>query len=60
MAVIFLFSLGNASDAFLLLRFADVGITAFWIPLLWSAIHVVKTAPRSTADSGPTGWEDVT
>ena len=44
MALIFLFSLGNASDAFLLLRFADVGIAAFWIPLLWSAIHVVKTA----------------
>ncbi len=44
MAVILLFSLGNATDAFLLLRFADVGITAFWIPLLWSAIHVVKTA----------------
>jgi len=44
MAVIFLFSLGNASDAFLLLRFADVGISPFWIPLLWSAIHVVKTA----------------
>jgi MFS family permease len=44
MALIFLFSLGNASDAFLLLRFADVGIAAFWIPMLWSAIHVVKTA----------------
>jgi len=44
MAVILLFSLGNATDAFLLLRFADVGITAFWIPLLWSAIHVVKSA----------------
>jgi MFS family permease len=44
MAVIFLFSLGNASDAFLLLRFADVGIAAFWIPLLWSAIHVVKAS----------------
>ena len=43
MAVIVLFSLGNASDAFLLLRFADVGIEAFWIPFLWSAIHVVKT-----------------
>ena len=43
MAVILLFSLGNASDAFLLLRFADVGISAFWVPLLWSAIHVVKT-----------------
>jgi MFS family permease len=44
MALISLFSLGNASDAFLLLRFADVGISPFWIPLLWSAIHVVKTA----------------
>jgi MFS family permease len=43
MAVILLFSLGNASDAFLLLRFADVGVEAFWIPFLWSAIHVVKT-----------------
>jgi hypothetical protein len=42
MAVILLFSLGNASDAFLLLRFADVGIAPFWIPLLWSAIHVVS------------------
>jgi MFS family permease len=43
MAVIFLFSLGNASDAFLLLRMGDLGIAAFWIPLLWSALHVVKT-----------------
>jgi MFS family permease len=41
-AVIFLFSLGNASDAFLLLRMSDLGIAAFWIPLLWSALHVVK------------------
>jgi MFS family permease len=44
MAVILLFSLGNASDAFLLLRFADVGIATVWIPLLWSAIHVVKAS----------------
>jgi MFS family permease len=43
MTVILLFSLGNASDAFLLLRFSDVGVAAFWIPFLWSAIHVVKT-----------------
>ena len=40
--VIFLFSLGNASDAFLLLRLSDLGIAPFWIPLLWSALHVVK------------------
>jgi MFS family permease len=40
--VIFLFALGNASDAFLLLRLSAVGIADFWIPLLWSALHVVK------------------
>jgi MFS family permease len=41
-AVILLFSLGNASDAFLLLRMSDLGVKAVWIPLLWSALHVVK------------------
>ena len=42
LAIILLFSLGNASDAFLLLRLSDLGIAAAWIPLLWSALHVVK------------------
>jgi MFS family permease len=42
MAVIFLFALGNASDAFLLLRLSDLGVAQFWIPLLWSALHVIK------------------
>jgi MFS family permease len=41
--VIFLFSLGNASDAFLLLRLSNLGLPTFWIPLLWSALHVVKS-----------------
>jgi MFS family permease len=44
LAVVFLFSIGNASDAFLLLRMTDLGIAAVWIPLLWSALHVVKVA----------------
>jgi MFS family permease len=44
MAIIFVFTLGNASDAFLLLRLTDLGIAVFWIPLLWSALHVVKSA----------------
>lgn len=43
MAVIFVFTLGNASDAFLLLRMTDLGIAVFWIPLLWAALHVVKS-----------------
>jgi MFS family permease len=42
MAVITLFSLGNASDAFILLRLNDLGVAPVWIPLLWSALHVVK------------------
>ena len=42
LGVIFLFALGNASDAFLLLRLSETGIGDFWIPLLWSALHVVK------------------
>ena len=42
MGVITLFALGNASDAFILLRLSNLGVAAFWIPLLWSALHVVK------------------
>jgi MFS family permease len=41
--IILIFSLGNASDAFLLLRLSNLGVPAFWIPLLWSALHVVKS-----------------
>ena len=44
MGVIFLFALGNASDAFILLRLNDLGVAPVWIPLLWSALHVVKVA----------------
>jgi MFS family permease len=40
--VILVFSLGNASDAFLLLRLNDLGVAAVWIPLIWSGLHVVK------------------
>jgi MFS family permease len=42
LVVILVFSLGNASDAFLLLRLNDLGIAPVWIPLLWSGLHVVK------------------
>jgi MFS family permease len=38
-ALLLLFSLGNSSDAFLLLRGHDFGISA---PLLWTAFHVSK------------------
>ena len=42
LAVLLVFSLGNASDAFLLLRASALGVAAAHIPLLWAAHHVVK------------------
>ena len=42
LAAFFCFALGNASDAFLLLRAADVGVGAVGLTLLWSGFHVVK------------------
>ncbi len=44
LALIFVFSLGNASDAFLLLRLNDAGVAAVWIPVLWAALNLVKAA----------------
>lgn len=36
------FTLGNSTDAFLLLRLTDVGFAAGWVAVLWSLLHVVK------------------
>lgn len=41
---IFLFTLGNSSDAFLILRAQASGIPASSLPLLWMALNLVKTA----------------
>ena len=43
LGAVLLFTLGNSTDAFLLLRLSDVGVSAPGIALLWSAFHVVKT-----------------
>ncbi len=42
--IIVLFTLGNSSDAFLLLRAKDLGIDTAWIPVLWFFLHLSKTA----------------
>jgi len=42
LAAVVVFTLGNSTDAFLLLRLADAGITPARVALLWSAFHVVK------------------
>jgi MFS family permease len=41
--IITLFTLGNSSDAFLLLRAKDLGIDMVAIPILWFFFHLSKT-----------------
>ncbi|MRR35970.1 MFS transporter, partial [bacterium] len=40
--ILFLFTLGNSSDAFLLLRAGELGVAPARIPLLWAFFHLVK------------------
>lgn len=42
--IIVLFTLGNSSDAFLLLRAKDLGVGMALIPILWFFFHLSKTA----------------
>lgn len=42
--VLLLFTLGNSSDAFLLLRAGELGVAPARIPLLWAFFHLVKMA----------------
>lgn len=42
LGVLLLFTLGNSSDAFLLLRAHDAGVALALVPLLWSLHHLVK------------------
>lgn len=44
LAVLVLFTLGNATDAFLLLRAGDLGVPMAAVPLLWTVHHLAKTA----------------
>lgn len=42
LVVVGLFALGNASDAFLLLRARDLGVPEPLVPTLWTVLHVSK------------------
>jgi len=39
---VFIFSLGQSSDAFLLMKLSQAGIEAKFLPILWAGLHVVK------------------
>ncbi|MDP2982543.1 MAG: MFS transporter [Candidatus Latescibacter sp.] len=42
LAAVFVFTLGNSSDAFLILRLHDVGVSTPFIALLWAFHHTMK------------------
>ncbi len=44
LGVILLFTLGNSTDAFLLLRAMQLGVPTALAPVLWAVLHVVKVA----------------
>ena len=50
LVVMLVFTLGNSTDAFLLLRATQLGVPVALIPILWAVLHVVKAAT-----SGPGG-----
>jgi MFS family permease len=43
LGVLLIFALGNATDAFLLLRASELGVPLAAVPLLWSVHHVSKS-----------------
>lgn len=42
--ILLLFTLGNSSDAFVLLKAQQTGVPIALIPILWMALHLVKVA----------------
>jgi len=55
--VVCLFTLGNASDAFLILRAVESGIPVAYVPLLWGAFHVVKSSLSTPAGALSDRWD---
>ncbi len=54
MIVLTIFTLGNSTDAFLLLELTDVAGSARFVPLMWAALHMVKAATSVLGG----GWSD--
>jgi MFS family permease len=44
LVVVLVFTFGNSTDAFLILRASQLGVPAALIPILWAMLHVIKSA----------------
>jgi MFS family permease len=54
MVILTIFSLGNSTDAFLLLRLTQAAGGPQFVPLMWAGIHVVKSGVSFASGS----WSD--
>jgi MFS family permease len=54
LGVLAVFTLGNSTDAFLLLRLTDVAGSVRYVPLMWAGLHVVKSLVSMAGGS----WSD--
>jgi MFS family permease len=54
--VLAVFTLGNSSDAFLLLRAQEAGVALAFIPLLWAFHHLVKAATSTWGGTLSDRW----
>jgi MFS family permease len=54
--VLAVFTLGNSSDAFLLLRAQEAGVALAFIPLLWAFHHLVKAATSTLGGTLSDRW----
>lgn len=51
LALVAVFTLGNASDGFLVLRAHQLGVATRWLPLLWGALSLLRALAVT-----PGGW----
>jgi MFS family permease len=54
--ILFLFTLGNSTDAFLLLKAQEVGISVAMLPILWVLLHLVKMGSSLPAGIASDRW----
>jgi MFS family permease len=51
-----IFTLGNSSDAFLLVRAGELGVALWLLPILWCVFHIVKSAGNILAGPLADRW----
>jgi MFS family permease len=54
LVALLIFTLGNSSDSFLLVRAEQLGVELRWLPILWFAFHVAKSLGNLVCG----GWTD--